>query len=102
MHGCIPLNNVHLCWYQELFFDLIFVASVIQLAGFVKHETSVLGVYHAFIVFCMLWLTWLHMTFLANRFQAPLVAKVTAATPAMAHESGDVLDCMMEICWSRW
>jgi hypothetical protein len=61
---------------QELFFDLIFVASVIQLAAFLKYNTTWDGVYQAYIVFNILWLTWLHMTFLNNRFKAPLIAKV--------------------------
>eukprot|EP00035_Acanthoeca_spectabilis_P010967 m.193378 g.193378 ORF g.193378 m.193378 type:complete len:622 (+) comp15183_c0_seq2:72-1937(+) len=107
LHGDLPVRNQHghdddepdnehhthvAAGLQELFFDLIFVASVIQLAAFLKHNTTWDGVYQAYIVFNILWLTWLHMTFLANRFKAPLFAKVgeflyMGSTLVMAFES---------------
>eukprot|EP00607_Mallomonas_marina_P005845 CAMPEP_0182438084 /NCGR_PEP_ID=MMETSP1167-20130531/85489_1 /TAXON_ID=2988 /ORGANISM="Mallomonas Sp, Strain CCMP3275" /LENGTH=298 /DNA_ID=CAMNT_0024631259 /DNA_START=244 /DNA_END=1137 /DNA_ORIENTATION=- len=54
-------------WY-ELFYDLVFVASSLQLGLIIKYDHRPLGLIKAAILFYMLRSTWDHLTTYQNRF----------------------------------
>ena len=54
-------------WY-ELFYDLVFVASALQLGLIIKYDHRPLGMAKAAILFYMLRSTWDHVTSYQNRF----------------------------------
>eukprot|EP01041_Mallomonas_annulata_P003112 gene3112-6115_t len=54
-------------WY-ELFYDLVFVASALQLGLIIKYDHRPLGIAKAAILFYMLRSTWDHLTTYQNRF----------------------------------
>jgi low temperature requirement protein LtrA len=54
----------------ELFYDLIFVATIIQLGNVLAHDLSWRGVAFYALVFVPVWWSWSGMTFLFNRFIA--------------------------------
>eukprot|EP00602_Paraphysomonas_sp_CaronLab_P002486 CAMPEP_0185037148 /NCGR_PEP_ID=MMETSP1103-20130426/31126_1 /TAXON_ID=36769 /ORGANISM="Paraphysomonas bandaiensis, Strain Caron Lab Isolate" /LENGTH=620 /DNA_ID=CAMNT_0027574981 /DNA_START=89 /DNA_END=1948 /DNA_ORIENTATION=- len=57
----------HETWY-ELFYDLVFVASALQLGMVIKYDHRLLGLVKAAILFLMLRSTWDHLTMYQNRF----------------------------------
>jgi hypothetical protein len=56
----------HETWY-ELFYDLVFVASAIQLGTVIKYDHRFLGMVKASVLFLMLRSTWDHLTLYQNR-----------------------------------
>ena len=50
----------------ELFFDLAFAFSLIQITNTIVYDDSVLGVVHGLVVLCIVWLVWSGFTSLAN------------------------------------
>lgn len=56
----------HETWY-ELFYDLVFVASAIQLGTVIKYDHRLLGMAKASVLFLMLRSTWDHLTLYQNR-----------------------------------
>lgn len=54
--------------WLELFYDLIFVAGIIQLGDFLSEETSFDGFGLFALHFAPLWIAWSGFTFFANRF----------------------------------
>lgn len=50
----------------ELFFDLVFAFSLIQITNTIVYDDSVLGVVHGLVVLCIVWLAWAGFTSLAN------------------------------------
>ena len=50
----------------ELFFDLVFAFSLIQITNTIVYDDSVLGVVHGLVVLCIVWLAWVGFTSLAN------------------------------------
>ena len=62
-----PEDARHLSWL-ELFFDLIFVLAVTQVAGTHEHDLSLAGFLHFVLVFLPLWWGWVGFSFYVNRF----------------------------------
>lgn len=52
----------------ELFYDLIYVATIIQLGNALSHHVGLGGVLVFFALFVPLWYTWTGFTFYSNRF----------------------------------
>jgi low temperature requirement protein LtrA len=50
----------------ELFFDLVFAFSLIQITNTIVSDGDVLGVVHGLVVLCIVWLVWSGFTSLAN------------------------------------
>lgn len=46
---------------EELFFDLIFVAVIIELGDFLKPELTLVRISETAMIFIASWLTWFHM-----------------------------------------
>ncbi|MBF0317842.1 MAG: low temperature requirement protein A [Nitrospirae bacterium] len=57
----------HATWF-ELFYDLIFVVVVAQLADFLKHHLSISGFIQYIFLFIPVWWSWVGATFYATRF----------------------------------
>ena len=53
--------------WLELFYDLVFVASIVVLSGAYSQDTTAEGVVWMILVFSMMWGTWLSTTLLLNR-----------------------------------
>ncbi len=53
--------------WLELFYDLVFVASIVVLSGAYSQDTTAEGVIWMILVFSMMWGTWLCTTLLLNR-----------------------------------
>ena len=53
--------------WLELFYDLVFVASIVVLSGAYSQDTTAEGVIWMILVFSMMWGTWLSTTLLLNR-----------------------------------
>eukprot|EP00052_Salpingoeca_macrocollata_P005844 m.49889 g.49889 ORF g.49889 m.49889 type:complete len:711 (-) comp15089_c1_seq1:708-2840(-) len=53
----------------ELFYDLIFVAAAIELAGYLKDNITPIAILRTFEVFASLWITWFHLNMLLTRFR---------------------------------
>lgn len=56
----------HETWY-ELFYDLVFVASALQLGMVIKYDHRLMGMLKASVLFLMLRSTWDHLTMYQNR-----------------------------------
>lgn len=54
--------------WLELFYDLVYVAAIIQLGDALSHHVDLLGVLGFAAVLAPLWLTWTGFTFFSNRF----------------------------------
>lgn len=54
--------------WLELFYDLIFVATLIQLGNLLSHDVSVQGFVEFIALFIPIWLAWTGIMFYANRF----------------------------------
>ena len=69
----LPLNadagERHASWL-ELFFDLVFVLAVAQLAQILVKNTDVHGVVRYAILFLPIWWSWVGFTFYADRFES--------------------------------
>eukprot|EP00051_Salpingoeca_urceolata_P023041 m.386716 g.386716 ORF g.386716 m.386716 type:complete len:569 (+) comp20056_c2_seq1:331-2037(+) len=56
---------------EELFYDLVFVSAVIELATFLKQDLSSGRLFITLLLFTTLWLTWFHTNMLLTRFHLP-------------------------------
>jgi len=56
--------------WLELFYDLVFVAALIQLGGRLGQDVSPSGVVEFVVLFALLWWAWTGTTFYTNRIQA--------------------------------
>jgi low temperature requirement protein LtrA len=54
----------------ELFFDLVYVFAVTQVAGYMAHEHSAHGVLQGLLLLTLLWWTWSGYTWLGNQARA--------------------------------
>lgn len=59
----------HATWL-ELFYDLVFVAAISQLAGNLNHDYSPTGLAHFLLLFVPVWWAWVGHTFYLTRFDA--------------------------------
>ncbi len=59
----------HATWL-ELFYDLVFVAAISQLAGNLNKDYSLLGILHFSILFVPVWWAWVGHTFYLTRFDS--------------------------------
>lgn len=57
----------HATWL-ELFYDLVFVAAIAQLANNLNRDVSLAGFLHFVILFVPVWWSWIGATFYATRF----------------------------------
>jgi hypothetical protein len=75
-------SQQHETWY-ELFYDLVFVASAIQLGTVIKYDHRPLGMAKAAVLFLMLRSAWDHLTLYQNRFalSLPLCYDRTTSLP---------------------
>lgn len=84
--------------WLELFYDLIFVATLIQLGNALSHHTSLLGFLAFAGLFTPVWLAWTGFTFYVNRFVVDdfvhrfLVFLQMSAIGAMAVSVGDAFN----------
>jgi low temperature requirement protein LtrA len=84
--------------WLELFFDLVFVAAVAQVAAPLRHEYSVVGVIRFAPLFGLIWWAWTGHTVFATRFdsddivQRMLTLVQMFIVAAMAANAKDALD----------
>lgn len=84
--------------WLELFYDLIFVATLIQLGNALSHHTSLMGFLAFAGLFTPVWIAWTGFTFYVNRFVVDdfahrfLVFLQMSAIGAMAVSVGNVFD----------
>lgn len=57
----------HATW-MELFFDLVFVVAVSQLADRLLHQTTIVGVLEFLLLFAPVWWAWIGAAFYSDRF----------------------------------
>jgi len=72
--------------FVELFFDLVFVFAVTQLTSFVLHDHTWIGVFHAGLIFWLVWWAWTQFTWTLNLADTEhvLVRLPTLAATAVA------------------
>ena len=63
------MRGRHASWL-ELFFDLVFVLAVAQVARILADNTDVPGVLRYAVLFIPIWWSWVGYTFYANRFES--------------------------------
>ncbi len=54
--------------WLELFYDLVFVATLIELGNLLSNDVSVQGFFQFVLLFIPVWWTWAGITFFTNRF----------------------------------
>lgn len=54
--------------WLELFYDLVYVATIIQLGNVLSHHVSLTGFLEFIFLFLFIWWSWIGVTFYANRF----------------------------------
>ena len=54
--------------WLELFYDLVYIATVIQLGEFLHHHLSVIGALQFVFLFLIVWWSWSGTTYYTNRF----------------------------------
>jgi low temperature requirement protein LtrA len=59
----------HASWL-ELFFDLIFVLAVAQIAQALNHDLTLTGCVHYLVLFAPVWWAWVGYSFYADRFES--------------------------------
>jgi hypothetical protein len=87
----------HETWY-ELFYDLVFVASAIQLGTVIKYDHRFLGMVKASVLFLMLRSTWDHLTLYQNRSQTCFLSSLPHY---LSLSLGLVSDSMSMMCHTR-
>ncbi len=60
----------HKVSWLELFYDLVYVATVVQLGNKLSEDVSVNGFFGFILLFVPIWWVWMGTTFYANRFAA--------------------------------
>jgi low temperature requirement protein LtrA len=93
--GANPARKVT---WLELFFDLVFVAAVAQVAEPLREDFSVGGIIRFSVLFALIWWAWIGNSVFATRFdtddglQRLLTLVQMFAVAAMAANAGDALD----------
>jgi hypothetical protein len=62
-------REMHATWL-ELFYDLVFVAAISQLAGNLSRDYSLKGLLHFTVLFVPVWWAWIGQTFYLTRFNS--------------------------------
>lgn len=76
--------------WLELFYDLVYVATIIQLGNLLSHDVSLVGFVHFVALFIPIWWSWTGITFYVNRIMVDdlwhrlLIFAQIAAIVAMA------------------
>lgn len=97
LHLVRPGHERKVGWL-ELFYDLVYVAAIIQLGDALSHHVSMLGFLGFAAIFAPLWFTWTGFMFFTNRFAVDdavhrgLVFLQMFAVCALALTVADVLD----------
>src|SRR5262245_32885464 len=90
-------ETAHKVSWLELFFDLVFVAAVAQVAEPLHDDYSLAGVLRFATLFALIWWAWTGYTFFATRFHADdalqrsLTLLQMFVVAAMAANAGDGL-----------
>lgn len=66
--GQAPHHEERKVTWLELFYDLVYVATIIQLGNLLSKDFSLLGFGRFVVVFIPIWWTWTGITFFATRF----------------------------------
>ena len=84
--GRIRVDTTQGATFVELFFDLVFVYAVTQLTSFVLHDLTWSGVFHAGLLFWLVWWAWTQFTWTLNQADTEhvLVRLPTLAATAIA------------------
>lgn len=85
----------------ELFFDLVFVFSLIQITNSIVEDDSLIGVVHGLVVLCLVWWVWVGFTSLAN-FGLPSDVRVDWRPPIFILAMGLMLLIGMSIPFAFW
>ncbi|MCU0497997.1 MAG: low temperature requirement protein A [Anaerolineae bacterium] len=56
--------------WTELFYDLVFVATLVQLGNFLSDQVNLTGFFTFVLLFVPVWWAWIGTTFYANRFDS--------------------------------
>ncbi len=64
----IPHRHEESTTWLELFFDLVYVAILVELGNRLSHDISLLGVIEFALLFIPIWLSWLEPVFYSRRF----------------------------------
>ncbi len=64
----VPHKQEQSTTWLELFFDLVYVAILIELGNRLSHDLSLLGVTEFVLLFIPIWLSWLEPVFYSRRF----------------------------------
>jgi low temperature requirement protein LtrA len=84
--------------WLELFFDLVFVAAVAQVAEPLRHDFSIAGLVHFTVLFVLIWWAWTGHSLFSTRFdtddfvQRGLTLLQMFVVAAMAANAKDALD----------
>lgn len=68
LHTDLPEHEERKVTWLELFYDLVYVATVIQLGNLLSHHVSWLGFLEFVALFIPIWWSWTGITFYMNRF----------------------------------
>ncbi|MGD8813955.1 MAG: low temperature requirement protein A [Anaerolineales bacterium] len=61
-------NKEHTVGWLELFFDLVYVATIIALGNWLSHDYTVAGIAGFVLLFTTVWSSWVGTVFFMNRF----------------------------------
>jgi low temperature requirement protein LtrA len=85
----------------ELFFDLVFVFSLIQITNSIVEDDSLIGVVHGLVVLFLVWWVWVGFTSVAN-FGLPSDARIDWRPPIFILAMGLMLLIGMSIPYAFW
>jgi low temperature requirement protein LtrA len=85
----------------ELFFDLVFVFSLIQITRSIVEDDSLLGVVHGIVVTCIVWWVWVSFTSVAN-FGLQSGTRIDWRPPLFILAMGLMLLVGMSIPYAFW
>jgi low temperature requirement protein LtrA len=68
LHQRGEMENEHRVTWLELFYDLVYVATLIQLGNLLSHDVTPLGIARFVVLFVPIWWAWTGITFYLNRF----------------------------------
>jgi low temperature requirement protein LtrA len=64
----VPHRDAESTTWLDLFFDLVYVAILVELGNRLSHDLSLLGVVEYALLFIPIWLSWLEPVFYSRRF----------------------------------
>ena len=64
----IPQRNAESTTWLELFFDLVYVAILVELGNLLSHDITLQGVLEYALLFIPIWLSWVEPVFYSRRF----------------------------------